>query len=76
MAGYFDAMAGRVLGTVRKAAPIDWTPGDVDWDAEEELLAACHFRVPDVTRLARRLGLSALTVDELLDRVAIGHRDR
>ncbi len=33
--------------------------------AEEDLLAACHFRVPDVTRLGRRLGFTPLTLDEL-----------
>jgi energy-coupling factor transport system ATP-binding protein len=34
--------------------------------AEEELLAQCHFRVPDVTRVGRRLGVTPLTVAELL----------
>jgi energy-coupling factor transport system ATP-binding protein len=41
--------------------------------AEEELLAACHFRVPDVTRLGRRLGFTPLTVDELLETVSAHH---
>jgi energy-coupling factor transport system ATP-binding protein len=34
--------------------------------AQEELLEACHFRVPDVTRLGRRLGVTPLSVDELV----------
>ena len=33
--------------------------------ADEALLARCHFRLPDVTRLGRRLGFTPLTVDEL-----------
>jgi energy-coupling factor transport system ATP-binding protein len=33
---------------------------------EEELLARCHFRLPDATRLGLRLGFTPLTVDELL----------
>jgi len=37
-----------------------------DLFADEALLESCHFRVPDVTRLSHRLGLTALTVDELL----------
>jgi energy-coupling factor transport system ATP-binding protein len=32
--------------------------------AEEALLARAHFRVPDVTRLGRRLGFTPLSVDE------------
>jgi len=36
---------------------------------EESLLERCHFRVPDVTRLGNRLGVSALSVDELLAQV-------
>jgi energy-coupling factor transporter ATP-binding protein EcfA2 len=38
-----------------------------DLFAEEALLAGCHFRLPDVTRLGRRLGFTPLTVDELLE---------
>jgi energy-coupling factor transport system ATP-binding protein len=38
--------------------------------AEEELLASCHFRLPDVTRLGRRLGTTALSVGELLAAVS------
>jgi energy-coupling factor transport system ATP-binding protein len=34
--------------------------------AEEALLADCHFRIPEVTRLSLRCGFTALTVDELL----------
>jgi energy-coupling factor transport system ATP-binding protein len=34
--------------------------------AEGELLEACRFRVPDVTRLGRRLGATPLSVAELL----------
>jgi energy-coupling factor transport system ATP-binding protein len=34
--------------------------------AEEALLAECHFRLPEVTRLSLRCGFTALTVDELL----------
>lgn len=37
--------------------------------AQEELLAACHFQLPDATRVGRRLGVTALSVDELLARV-------
>ena len=33
---------------------------------EEELLARCQFRLPDATRLGRRLGFTPLTVEELL----------
>ncbi len=33
---------------------------------QEELLERCHFRVPEVTRIANRLGWSALSVEELL----------
>jgi len=36
----------------------------------EALLAECHFRLPDATQLGRALGVSALSVDELL--AAIG----
>jgi len=34
--------------------------------AEEELMASSHFRVPDVTRVGRHLGLTPLSVDELV----------
>ncbi|MGH7787152.1 MAG: ABC transporter ATP-binding protein [Candidatus Binatia bacterium] len=34
--------------------------------AEEALLARCRFRLPDVTRVGRRLGFTPLTVEELL----------
>lgn len=34
--------------------------------AEEAMLAECHFRLPDVTRMALRSGFTALSVDELL----------
>jgi energy-coupling factor transport system ATP-binding protein len=37
-----------------------------DLFADEALLARCHFRVPDVTRIGRRLGFTPMTVDELL----------
>jgi energy-coupling factor transport system ATP-binding protein len=33
--------------------------------ADEARLEAAHFRVPDITRLGNRLGISALSVDEL-----------
>lgn len=33
---------------------------------EEELLERCHFRVPPVTRLGRRLGHSILSVEEMV----------
>lgn len=36
----------------------------------EELLASCHFRVPDVTRLGHLLGCTPLTVEELLATVS------
>ncbi|HUI26449.1 MAG TPA: ABC transporter ATP-binding protein, partial [Candidatus Kryptonia bacterium] len=32
---------------------------------DEELLERCHFRVPDVTRLGRRLGFTPMSVAEL-----------
>lgn len=38
--------------------------------AEEALLAACHFRLPEATRVGRRLGFTPLSVDELLAGVA------
>ena len=34
--------------------------------AEETLLEECHFRIPDVVRLAHRIGSSALSVEELV----------
>lgn len=34
--------------------------------AREALLEACHFRLPDATRVGRRLGFTPLSVDELL----------
>jgi energy-coupling factor transport system ATP-binding protein len=34
--------------------------------AEEAMLTDCHFRIPDVTRLSRRGGFTALTLEELL----------
>jgi energy-coupling factor transport system ATP-binding protein len=34
--------------------------------ANQELLEQCHFRVPVVTRLGRRLGFTPLSVEELL----------
>jgi energy-coupling factor transport system ATP-binding protein len=34
--------------------------------AQEALLAACHFQLPDATRVGRRLGFTPLSVDELL----------
>ena len=34
--------------------------------AEETLLEECHFRIPDVARLAHRIGSSALSVEELV----------
>jgi len=34
--------------------------------AREELLARCHFRVPDITRLGLRLGFTPLTLDEFV----------
>ena len=34
--------------------------------AEEALLEACHFRLPEATRIGRRLGFTPLSVDELL----------
>jgi cobalt transport protein ATP-binding subunit len=33
--------------------------------AQEELLERCHFRLPDVTRLGRRFGITPLSVEEL-----------
>jgi energy-coupling factor transport system ATP-binding protein len=39
--------------------------------AEVELLERCHFRVPDVTRLGRRLGCTPLSVEELLAAVRV-----
>ena len=33
---------------------------------EEELLESAHFRIPDATKIGRRLGFSALSVDELV----------
>jgi len=43
--------------------------------AQEALLEASHFRVPDATRVGRRLGFTPLSVDELLAGVepAAGH---
>jgi energy-coupling factor transport system ATP-binding protein len=38
-----------------------------DLFAQEELLEESHFRVPSLTQLGRRLGLTPLTLDELLD---------
>jgi energy-coupling factor transport system ATP-binding protein len=35
--------------------------------AREALLEQCHFRVPDITRLSRRYGRTALSVDEVAD---------
>ncbi|MBI1816582.1 MAG: energy-coupling factor ABC transporter ATP-binding protein [Deltaproteobacteria bacterium] len=40
-----------------------------DLFAEEALLERCHFRVPEVTRLGRRLGFTPLSVDELMQHV-------
>jgi energy-coupling factor transport system ATP-binding protein len=40
-----------------------------DLFAEEALLKRCHFRVPEVTRLGRRLGFTPLSVDELMRHV-------
>jgi energy-coupling factor transport system ATP-binding protein len=37
-----------------------------DLFAREALLEESHFRVPDLTRLGRRLGLTPLTLDELI----------
>ncbi len=37
--------------------------------AQEALLEASHFRLPDATRVGRRLGFTPLSVDELLARV-------
>ncbi len=34
--------------------------------AHETLLAECHFRLPDATRVGRRLGFTPLSVEELL----------
>ncbi|MDX2169973.1 MAG: ABC transporter ATP-binding protein, partial [Deltaproteobacteria bacterium] len=34
--------------------------------AQEALLADCHFRLPDATRVGRALGFTPLSVDELL----------
>ncbi|MCK6555283.1 energy-coupling factor transporter ATPase [Candidatus Binatia bacterium] len=38
--------------------------------AEEDLLAASHFRVPDATRLGRRFGFTPLSVAELVAALA------
>lgn len=43
-----------------------------DLFGQEALLARCHFRLPDVIRLAQRLGLGALSVPDLLAAV---HRE-
>lgn len=40
--------------------------------AEEALLEDCHFRIPDVTRLGRRFGVTPLTLGELLGPAADG----
>lgn len=40
-----------------------------DLFAHEALLEESHFRVPDLTRLGRRLGFTPLTLDELLARL-------
>ena len=39
--------------------------------ADMELLERCQFRVPEVTRLGRRLGITALSVEELLTAVRV-----
>jgi energy-coupling factor transport system ATP-binding protein len=38
--------------------------------AQEEMLESAHFRAPDVTRLSRRLGFTALSVEELATALA------
>jgi energy-coupling factor transport system ATP-binding protein len=40
--------------------------------AEEALLEASHFRLPDATRIGRRLGVTAMSVEELIQHVAGG----
>ncbi len=40
--------------------------------AEEALLASAHFRLPDATRIGRALGLTPLSVDELLSSISPG----
>ena len=44
--------------------------------ADQELLERCHFRVPVVTRLGRRLGLTPLSVEELLTAVRDATNDQ
>jgi energy-coupling factor transport system ATP-binding protein len=39
--------------------------------AQQDLLERCHFRAPDVTRLGRHLGLTPLSIDELLGSVTL-----
>ncbi len=39
---------------------------------EEALLASAHFRLPDATRIGRALGLTPLSVDELLSSISPG----
>ena len=38
--------------------------------AEETLLARAHFQAPEATRLGRRFGFTALSVDELVEQLA------
>jgi energy-coupling factor transporter ATP-binding protein EcfA2 len=38
--------------------------------AKEDLLSACHFRLPDATRVGRALGFTPLSVEELLTDVS------
>jgi energy-coupling factor transport system ATP-binding protein len=42
-----------------------------DLFAQEDLLERCHFRAPDVTRLGRRLGFTALSVPEFLSNIRL-----
>jgi energy-coupling factor transport system ATP-binding protein len=43
-----------------------------DLFAEEELLSECRFRLPDVTRLGLACGVTALSVEELVEAVRSG----
>lgn len=53
-------------GVVLRAGEVAFDGALRELFAEEALLEACHFRVPDATRIGRRLGFTPLSVDELL----------
>lgn len=53
-------------GVLMRGGRIEFDGPLRDLFAEERLLADCHFAVPDLTRVGRRLGCTPLTLGELV----------